>query len=256
MKKIWVVLIALLFLSTGLSSSVTAFSLQRESYSEKDTNSVSETTIDVDDTNNVETNTITLYRYGPDGSVSPVQIVLTPEETRDRALEDVLTDKCVELLEQDREIQTYVNTTRASVNMIQLNTYPSKKIPVYWCKFLKSEGKGIHIKISPPRIKWLIWISLQMLKIPFIQIWHAMLIRMISRKAGSMIYCRYAHDTNANTTIGLFSKISHRGYNGTHSVLCLGFVGYTTWLLPRSIAGQLIKRSFAGFSLLTYVKTL
>jgi hypothetical protein len=72
-----------------------------------------------------------------------------------------------------------------------------------------------------------------------------------------LIFCRYANDANANTSITpLFGEDKETIYvEGNHMVFALGFIGYTSWFGRVSQSPfDIIARTFSGYALLVSYK--
>jgi hypothetical protein len=204
-KKFIVVLVSLTFLTSGVIVA-------------------SATDVETSEINTL-TETVTVYRHGLDGSETPMDVVLTYQEGED--LEDILLEKCEELLEKDVELREAAsNSSFGALSKV------------------KSKGKGFHYQ-TVLFGKLLIKFVLFRLGLPR--------IRTILRKP--LIFCKYPKDMKANTTITpiilntVFKTSQVRYADGPHQVIVLNFVGYTTWFRRVSFTPfNLTPRSFAGFA--------
>jgi hypothetical protein len=187
------------------------------------------------------TKTITIYRYGLNGSVIPLQIEITQKEGQN--LGEILVNKCCDLLESDRELQKFCQDY-TNVN----NTLLAK---------VTSQGKGLHVKTT-------IHINLIRLAkfLPYLKLvklfpWYPPFYSV--RTNIPLIYCRYPRDANATTSITriLGEKNETINVQGNHSLCAIGFVGFTSWFNRRSFSPfDIIPRAFAGYTLLIYYTEL
>lgn len=204
-----------------------------------------------DEDSEPNTEIVTLYRYGLDGTISPVSMEI--ETDKATPLEDNIVDICLRLLEQDEEIQTFIKNYQTDENETVDNETKDLRLVI-------SQGKGFHFKfpVLPPRIKARKHTNRRLLRNPMIQYWHMLLISILRRTFGPnlFIYCRYPRDDAAKTTLAPFKEEETTEIIGPHQVTCLGFIGYTGWMFPRSRSGRLIRQAFAGFSFQTSVTTL
>jgi len=170
----------------------------------------------------------TFYRYGPDGSISPVQVEIDLNNKGN--LGDIIADKCEELFENDIEMQKLVE--------IELENLTFGFI----CK-VKSQGRGFHYKSM----------ILEKIVLRFI-LFRLGLPRITTILHTPLIFCRYAKDDAAKTTITqIFGKNDTTNktkiVNGNHSIIAQNFIGYTTWFGRFSKTFfDLIPRAFAGIS--------
>ena len=171
------------------------------------------------------TKTVTFYRHTLDGSITPITVAITPKEGQ--KLEEILVDTCSELLDNDEELQKFLQ------NFINDNNISVSKV--------KSRGKGFHFKMNI-RYKLGNGIKLFPLLPPY----------FIGGIKIPLIYCRYPKDANANTSITpLMGEDKEIIYvEGSHTVFALGFIGYTSWFgrVSRS-PFNILPRTFDGYSL-------
>lgn len=180
------------------------------------------------------TKTVTLYRYGPDGSITPMQVDVTLEEGR--TLGEILADKCSELVENDAELQKFLQDYIKDRNELNRTFGVLSKV--------KSHGKGFHFK-TRFRIRI---VGLKQFKIfPLLPPYFKKQIRV------SMIYCRYPRDDQATTTITplIGGENATKYVEGNHTVFVFSFVGFAGWFRRFSPSPlNIIPRAFAGYALL------
>jgi len=222
-KKISVIFAILLLISTGMYSASAKTTEQQK------------------------THTITIYRHSPDGKITPITINLD-EET-----DEAIIKACQELLEQDEEIQNYIQTL---LKMEEDDDNETKKL----CMVI-SRGRGFHFKLPilmPPMILSKIRKAKRLINTPFIEIWNIIIIKMVKSliKPSFFVFCRYPRDNGAKTVIAPLRIGQNNTYNGPHQITSTGFVGYTGWIMPRSRTGRLYRQIYVGISLGTTVKML
>jgi hypothetical protein len=158
------------------------------------------------------TKTVTLYRYGPDGTIASVNIAYSEGQN----LEEVIAEKCRELIDGNTVIQSYLsgNNSNTTINVFSRVT---------------SHGKGTHLK-SPFSIR-----------IPFLFLLRYGLLRelplryrILGPRWIPIIIGNYSQDERAETVIKTVSTPIRPGtppitIKGKHIVLVYGFVGYTGW---------------------------
>ena len=175
------------------------------------------------------TKTVTIYRYGIDGKVLPFDINLFLENGKD--IEEAISEKCDELLQNDQEIQSYLKISNNSFGML--------------CK-VKSRGKGFHYQM----------VLLGKLVIRYI-LFRLGLPRIHTLLSKPVILCKYPKDPKANTTITslLFNRTTPM--EGNHSVMVFNFIGYTTWCRRFSFTPfNFIPRLFVGYAQFVVCKKL
>lgn len=209
-KKSVVVIICLTFLISAVGSSTAIIIKSKETAEEVPQ----------------QTETITLYRYGPDGSVTPIIVEFKIED--DQGYMDALIEKCQEILDDDVEIRNYFNSDDTNESNSSLKF--GKKA------FVISYGRGFHFKMKW-RLSFLFINRLFSLSIPKI-------ILKINRP---WIFCNYGNDSKAKTIIRPNQLINHtQVINGSHSILLRNFVGLAMWsgrfqksnIMPRLIIGK------------------
>ncbi len=176
------------------------------------------------------TKTVTLYRFGPDGYVTPIQVDVTLEEGQ--TLEEALVDKCHEFMENDVELQKLLQ------DFVNNNNELLSKVT--------SHGKGFHFKM-----KIRISLKKRIKQFPLLPPYR-------TRIKIPLIYCRYPKDVQANTTIKPLLEESATTYiEGNHSVLVVGFFGFAGWLGLKSFSPfDIMPRAFAGYTILVSCKKL
>ena len=191
--------------------------------------------------------TITLYRYGIDGSVTPIDTEIDIGEGKN--FEEKLANKCSELLQNDGQLQNL------------LENLTSNLTATAGFLFIKSSGKGFHFE-SKTRIKLLKRpkiLSKLLNKIKFFKI-KLPKIKLFHKK--TYLFCKYAKDPTANTTIiPLIRSAINESYiknvQGNHSVFVYDFVGYTTWCGRFSFSPlDILPRAFAGYGRTAIYKNL
>ena len=138
------------------------------------------------------------------------------------SLEETMTEKCAELAENDEEIQQYLTDPEVNTSLIS---------------FIKSRGRGLHFdfKIRIP-------VKRYFKKFPNIPPYYKMLKIPV-------VYARYPRDQRATSIVRSYDTGNETEYTGSHSVLAVGFLGYTTW--PGIIAqrGFILRCGFAGYAM-------
>lgn len=177
----------------------------------------------------VYTQEITLYRYGLDGEINPVEVEIVAEEGED--LSKVVQEKCKELFKEDEELQGYVQDLETKAN--------NSGFKFGWGSYrISSRGIGSHFKT-----KWII-----RLVIKFI-LFKLGLPRLNLPGRRRVIYCNYNTDPKANTTVepilGILGTRQRTSVEGNHSVFVNNFRGFTTWI-GRFSKSSLIPRAFYG----------
>lgn len=181
--------------------------------------------------NNQDSNIVTIYRYGPDGNIMPVTLSVDKES---KNLKKILINKCKELLENDSQIQDFLNnlTFNFTVDAGYL--------------FIKSQGRGFHFK-TKTEVRILAKFKLFKLMMPRIKV----------RTNKDLVFCRYYNDEKANTTIkpiirNMMGQNATKYVEGNHSILVSNFVGFTTWCGRFSFSPfDIMPRAFIGYGRLT-----
>ena len=215
LKKVIATLFCLIFL-ISISTSANSVSIQR-AINEKEENIVEE---------DIFTDIITLMRFGPDGSETPIEVEIEIKEGQDYY--DAVLEKCNEILENDEEITSYFNSVDEN------NSNSSFKLG-YKAKVL-SYGRGFHFKM-----KWKLTFFLMN------RIFSIFLPKIRMRLNRPLIFCNYGNDTGAKTIIGPNKLVNQtQSINGSHSILLKNFVGIALWSghfqrtssIPRLILGK------------------
>ncbi len=135
---------------------------------------------------------VSFTRYGPDGSIKT--FLARVEVEREQDISGAIKEKCREMLENDEEIQKFIDKYNKGAGLI----------------LVISAGNGLHFNFPP-----------SMLKIP---IWDVNLSFF-----PSLIYCNYV-DENAETDIyPLIPKGNATTITGEHKVAAFGFIGIIGW---------------------------
>lgn len=177
----------------------------------------------------VDTQKITLYRYGADGDITPVEVEI--DLTEDTDMGKAIEEKCKELFEEDKQLQNYVKNLETKAN----KTDSSFGLGVYR---IKSSGRGFHFKT-----KWIIRLVMKYI------LFKLGLPRLNLPGRRRMIYCSYKNDPKANTTIepitGILGTKTRTSVEGNHSIFVHNFRGFTTWI-GRFSRSFLLPRVFYG----------
>jgi len=177
---------------------------------------------------------ITLYRYGPDWTITPKKVMIKLVKEQD--LGEAIANKCDELMENDIEIQNLIKKERDNETRI---------LSKIW-----SVGRGFHFKTK---------IRLQMVKriklFPFLPPYFRTAIFIPTN------FCKYSKDPKAKTvitplSIGSIKFGENLTIDGPHSVLTLGFIGYSGWIGHISYLGFIMRTGFVGFTLYASCKKL
>jgi len=215
-KKIIVTLVSIIILISGFST-ISATSIKKDSsYSTQE------------ETSSPTTKTVTVYRYGADGSITPVDVKIELKEGQD--INEAIEEKCLQILTNDPEFKDLLNNsvTRSSMS------------------FIKSRGRGLHLRFCLT-ITWLKKFDLFPLLPPYI----------FRRVNIPIIYCRYSLDQRAYTKITpLLDMTNTTTITGPHIVRSIGFYGFKWWLGHISLLGFGIRTGFVGFSLSTKIREL
>lgn len=208
-KKVTVIFLSLIFISSAVTITTAS--------------NISVQTIDVEE--KTQENEITLLRYGPDGSVTPVTIQFEVKEGQE--LIEALIEKCQEIFDNDVEFQNFFkngeNETNSSFN------YGQKASVI-------SYGRGFHFK-TKFRFSFLLINRILAVSIP----------KILVKFNRPTVFCRYTNDSKAKTTIRPNQSVNTtQVINGSHSVILTNFVGFTLWSgrfqksrsIPRLIIGK------------------
>ena len=157
---------------------------------------------------------LTLYRYGPDGSIQLVPAEIELVEGQD--LEPAVLEKCSELVDNDVEIQNFIFGNDTQINVSILSR-------------VKSWGRGFH------------WKSPIGFRIPFPFLLRYRIFTLLKPRymlfginVIPRVVCNYSDDEEAWTEITPLPLPSRQNvetirYEGNHSVWALNFIGYTGW---------------------------
>ena len=210
-KKLIISFISIVILISGLTTA-SAVTIEKENPNIKG------------DEPTLQTETVTLYRFGLDGSLTPVEVEVKLKEGQD--LNEAIEEKCLELLENDPEFQETLddNTTRGTLSKV------------------RSRGRGLHLKLRPA-IQWPVKYKLFPMLPPYI----------FRRLHIPIVFCKYTRDNKAFTTITPLIGGNATTIDGPHSVLCMGFYGFKWWAGHVSLLGFGLRTGFVGFSILTKV---
>lgn len=173
--------------------------------------------------------TVTLFRYGTDGSITPIEIEIEVEEGTD--IYDAVEEKCLELIKNDEEFKDVLANPNISRNITSL---------------VSSRGKGFQFNFIFT-IKWMKMLDFFQLLPPF----------QYRRLPIPVVYAKYKKDTLAETKITPILDIKNTSIiKGPHSVSVIGFIGFKWWRGHISWRGFIIRTGFVGFSVYTKTKRL
>ena len=199
-KKMMILLSLLVFLTSGLAASSAITSLEKATTSMK---------------------TVTMCRYGIDGSIRIENINIMVKEGQ--YIEEIVANKCSELLKRDIEIQGYINNENTSGILAKI-----------W-----SRGRGIHLKFMP-RIQLIQKFKLFPLLPPYFRT--AIIL--------PTLWCNYPTDVKARTEIIPLLIGENISYDGPHRICAIGFIGYMGWIGRVSLLGFGVRTGFAGYTML------
>ncbi len=167
-------------------------------------------------------NVVTLYRHGLDGSITPIEIDISIEDGQD--IEEVLDEKCREILEADEEIQEQAQAL--------------SDLTFGAIVYVESRGKGFHYQAK----------LIEKLFLRF-WLWKLVLPRIALFMARPLVFCRYDKDPEARTYFKTISPTKWISYyipdnieqflwrqnrtveiKGNHSVAVNSFIGITSWI--------------------------
>lgn len=219
-KKLIVILVALGFITSGIAVasgenvSVTKYNIKEteDVISEKDQNTI----------------IVTLFKHEFDGSKTPMEVEIELEEGRD--IEDLIEEKCLELLEDDPIIERLNDDENISQELIMK---------------IRSRGRGLHIRFNS-RIQFFKLYKLFPVLPPYFRTFIIF----------PLIFCQYSNDNRANTTISQIGGNNTTSVNGPHRVISIGFYGVSWWIGKVSLIGFVVRNGFVGISLLTRIKKL
>lgn len=175
---------------------------------------------------------ITLIRFGPDGSETPIEIELELKEGEDYF--EAILEKCKKILENDVELQTYFQKTDDKDDNDDKNEPGLNITKNSW---VVSWGRGLHIKT---KYCFRFFFAKRLLSLIF---------PLIGFKVfRPWVFCKYANDTKAKTIINPRGSNNTINITGNHSLLLHNFVGLALWsgrfdksridILPRLLIGK------------------
>lgn len=186
--------------------------------------SASVTDVSIDNTTAVETIDTVIYRYGP-SDITPVPVHLQIKKgANSEEKEQALVDLCEKLAKNDQEIQQYLYDSQTNTSIFS---------------HITSRGRGFHLeyKIRIP-------IKRHFKKYPNFPPYQRIL-------KISIITCKYSLDSHAYSTVIPLSGGNTTQYNGPHSVVATGFLGYTTWIGPIAKRGFILRCGFSGYAIVS-----
>jgi len=182
---------------------------------------------------------VTLYRYGPDGTIIPVNVNVAYGEGQN--LDEAIVKKCSELLDNDVEMQDYISSN-------------GLKNISYW-SHVSSWGIGQHWK-SPFRFRIPLLMLLRFKLFPDVPFRY----KIFGINVIPWVFCNYSNDENAHTKIETLSTPTRPKNTtiiyGMHNVLAIGFFGYTYWLGTHAKwfddSGK--ETGFDGYAIITWIQ--
>ena len=171
---------------------------------------------------------VTIFRHGPDKSITPMTVTIEIKNNQD--LGEAIADKCLELFDNDTEMQPLISFNNSTTTIL------SK---------IRSHGRGLHLKSM---------FHMQLLKrlkiLPFLPPYFRTAIFL------PVNFCKYSNDPKAKTVVKPIISQENKTYEGPHSVLNIGFIGYSGWIGHVSYLGFILRTGYAGVSAFTRVKEL
>ncbi|MFH1101638.1 MAG: hypothetical protein V1726_06360 [Methanobacteriota archaeon] len=161
-----------------------------------------------------------IYRFGPDGSITPIPVTLrlcTGEE-----IENALFNSCIDHVLQDLELRDYL--TESGRNLSGFS-------------FIRSRGRGIIYDFTT-----YIPVKRFFKKYPNLPPFNRLM-------DVHFIHASYRRDPRATTHIRSFISGNDTIYTGSHSIDANNFIGYTTWVGVLAKRGFLFRCGFAGYAL-------
>ena len=217
-KKLLVIFMSMTFIMSGIAT-VSGVSVTKEATQEE--NSSEEPDINIQ--------TVTLYRCGPDGSTTPVEVEIELKDGED--INDAIFEKCGELFQEDEEFQSLANNDNTSR---------------YFLTKIRSRGRGLHLKFTP-RIQVVKKFKIFPLLPPYLRT--AIFI--------PTIFCQYKGDAKAFTiTDPLIGDENATRVDGPQKVWAVGFIGFKFWFGHISFLGTIIRTGFWGAALYAKVTRL
>lgn len=216
-KKLIVILIALGLLTSGISV-VTADKVHKHNFYE---------TEEVSPEKDSKTLTVTLFKHEIDGSKTPIEVEINLEEGKD--IENLIEEKCYEILENDPKIQTLLENNETQELIMKI----------------KSRGRGLHFRFNT-RIQLFKLYKIFPLLPPYFRTFIILPI----------VICQYKNDNNAYTTLTAIQGNNSTTVVGPHRVISIGFYGISWWIGKFSLWGFVFRNGFVGISILTRIKRL
>jgi hypothetical protein len=175
--------------------------------------------------------TITLLKHEFDGSKTPIEIEIEPEEGKD--LGELIEEKCMELLEED----PFIKSLEEDENITQ----------EFFMK-IRSRGRGLHLRFNS-RVQFFKLYKL----FPFLPPYFRTLYIV------PLLICQYKRDNKAFTTLEPLrsnTTVNSTLITGRHRVISIGFYGISWWVGKVSMIGFVLRNGFVGISLMTRIKML
>lgn len=221
-KKFNVISLIFILFTAGLGSSSFAFNVE---------NSHLETPL---------AEKVTIHRYEPDGSITPIQVDIPLEKGQD--IQEAIVEKCGDLVYNDREIQNYLSSNGYLVNLSYLAR-------------VRSRGKGLHWQ-SPLRFRIPFLVLLRFRLFPTVPLRY----KIFGLNVVPRVHCSYINDEDAETRIETLPMPSRPDKNSTiiegeHIVILIGFIGYTFWrgMYAKVLDGLGIGTGFDGYACLIFI---
>jgi len=161
-----------------------------------------------------------IYRYGPDGSITPTPVTLRLHAGEE--IEDVLFNSCINHTLHDQGLREYLNNSGRNLSGIT---------------FIKSKGRGIIYDFTTH-----IPVKRFFKKYPNLPPY----TRLMSIH---FIHASYRRDSRATTHIRSFLTGNDTIYTGSHTIEANNFIGYTTWAGVLAKRGFIFRCGFAGYAL-------
>ncbi|MEF8879466.1 MAG: hypothetical protein V5A64_03635 [Candidatus Thermoplasmatota archaeon] len=252
-KKIIALLTCLLFVTTALSGS-SALTIKKQ-----------ETDIIEQTEEETITKKVILNRVGVDGEITPIEINLSYSENED--FSEVLEEKCKQMFFNDsrfmeffrnitNKIKNFFNRSQNDTNETNGNNTDdndqnesNQTVPSFIGKagllLVSSKGRGFHFQ---PK-KRVLFKTISVLN-PF---------RRGRINPKTFIFCKYKNN-RAETKItplvrsAIFGSNATATMDGKHSMLLLGFCGYTSWLGRFSGLIDILPKTTFGISTMAFCK--
>ena len=218
-KKLIVIFILLVFVTSGITTT-SALTVHNNIVGDQNESSLDRT---------IQTKKVTLYRYGPDGSTTSIEVEINLNDEQN--IGEIMADKCEELFENDEEMQNQPKLFNYSIGFV--------------CK-VKSYGKGSHYKTM----------LIEKLIVRFI-LFRLGLPRLFTILNKPLVLCKYQSDSDAKTVYNpiLRPNATPVTVNGTHKVAAINFLGFTSWFGRFSFSlFDVVPRAFSGIANLVVCK--